>query len=144
MTNAVNNAQSNRKSWIIPLVLASIWLALSYVARYQLMEDARWLDICSGAAGNSWCEVRASLGLTIHRQILPYLALLLAVPAFFIRGVNGRRLAWASLIFGLPALALYTVTLAVFAVLLAALRIVRIERHNENASASVTTAQPNA
>jgi hypothetical protein len=138
------NAQSNRKSWIIPFTLAAIWLVLSYVARYQLMEDARWLDICSATTGNSWCEVRAGLGLTIHRQILPYLALLLAVPAFFVRGSNGRRLAWASLIFGLPALALYTVTLAVFAVLLAALRIVRIERHNENASASVTTTQPSA
>lgn len=147
-----NTQSSNVKTWIVPLVLAAIWLALSYVLRYQLMEDSRWLDICSGGAGRSggiaggigWCEVRAGLGLTIHWKILAYLALLTAVPAFFIKGDNGRRLAWVSLVFALPALALYTVTLAVFAALLAALRIVRIERHNENASASVTTAQPNA
>jgi hypothetical protein len=139
-----NTRSSNRKSWIIPLVLAAIWLALSYVLRYQLMEDARWLDICSGGVGGTWCELRAGLGLTIHWKVLAYLSLLLAVPAFFIDGGNGRRLAWGSLVFALPALALYTVTLAVFAVLLAALRIVRIERHSENANASVTSTQPSA
>jgi hypothetical protein len=141
----MSNAQSsNVKTWIVPLALAAIWLALSYVLRYQLMEDARWLDICSGSAGGAWCEVRAALGLTIHWKVLAYLAVLTAVPAFFIKGDNGRRLAWASLVFALPALALYTVTLAVFAALLAALRIVRIERHSENASASVTSTHPSA
>ena len=143
-----NTRSSNGKTWIVLLILAAIWLALSYVLRYQLMEDSRWLDICSGGAGRSagigWCELRAGLGLTIHWKVLAYLSLLTAVPAFFIKGDNGRRLAWGSLFFALPALALYTVTLAVFAVLLAALRIVRIERHNENASAAVTSAQPSA
>jgi hypothetical protein len=139
-----NTQSSNLKTWIAPLILAAIWLALSYVLRYRLMEDARWLDICSGSAGGLWCEARAALGLTIHWKVLAYLAVLTAVPAFFIKGDNGRRLAWASLVFALPALALYTVTLAVFAALLAALRIVRIERHNENASTSVTSTQPSA
>jgi hypothetical protein len=141
----MSDAQSsNGKSWIVPLVLAAIWLALSYVLRYQLMEDSRWLDICSGGTGNGWCEVRATLGLTIHWKVLAYLALLAALPAFFMKGRSGRQLAWASLVFALPALALYTVTLAVFAVLLAALRIVRIERHSENASTSATAVQPSA
>jgi hypothetical protein len=140
----MSNTSLNIRSWIVPLVLASTWLALSYVLRYQLMEDARWLDICSSGEGNAWCGVRSGLGLTIHWGVLANLALLAAVPAFFIKGTAGRRLAWFSLVFALPALALYTVTLAVFAVLLAALRIVRIERHKENASASETTAQPSA
>jgi hypothetical protein len=139
-----NTQSSNGKTWIVLLALAAIWLALSYVLRYQLMEDSRWLDICSGGAGGAWCELRAGLGLTIHWKVLAYLSLLTAVPAFFLKGDNGRRLAWGSLFFALPALALYTVTLAVFAVLLAALRIVRIERHSENASATVTSAQHSA
>ena len=144
----MSNTQSV-KTWIVPLVLAALWLALSYLVRYQLMEDSRWLDICSsaaanGGAGNIWCDVRSRLGLTIHWGVLANLALLTSVPAFFIKGRIGLRLAWISLIFGLPALALYTVTLGVLAVLLAALRIVRIERHNENASANPTAAQPNA
>lgn len=139
-----NTERLNFKAWIIPLVLAGIWLALSYVLRYQLMEDSRWLDICDGAAGGIGCVVRAKLGLTIHWQILAYLGLALAVPAFLLRGNNGRRLAWFSLLFALPALALYTVTLAVFALLLAALRIVRSERHSARASTIDTTTQPHA
>lgn len=139
-----NTERSNLKDWIIPLLLAGIWLALSYVLRYQLMEDSRWLDICDGAAGNIACEVRAKLGMTIHWRVLAYLALALAVPAFFLPGSRGRWLAWFSLLFALPALALYTVTLAVFALLLAALRIVRSERHSASASTTDTSTQPSA
>lgn len=137
-----NTQPSNNKAWIAPLVLALVWLAGCYAVRFLLMEDPRWLDICDGRDGGTLCAVRASLGLIIHWRILPYLALLLAVPAFFVKGRGGARLAWWSLLFGLPALALYTVTPAVFALLLAALRIVRNERHNAPASASDTSAQP--
>lgn len=135
---------SDKKTWIAPLLLALVWVAACYTLRYWLMEDPRWLEICDGSAGGSLCELRARLGLTIHWRILPYLALLLAVPAFFVKGSLGYRLAWWSLLFGLPALALYTVTPAVFALLLAALRIVRNERHNAAATASDTSVQPSA
>jgi hypothetical protein len=133
-------------SWqlILKLLALAVWLGASYTLRYQLMEDARWLDICDGNNANNWCAVRGGLGLTIHWQVLAWLALLTSVTAFFIRGVRGRALAWISLIFALPALALYTVTFAVFALLIAALRIVRLERHNENVSAMATSTQPSA
>lgn len=133
-----------RKTWIAPLLLALLWMAASYAVRYLLMEDSSWLDICEPGNTNRLCAVRAGLGMTIHWQLLPYLGLLLALPAFFWRGAGGRRLAWWSLLFVLPALALYSATLAVFGLLLAALRIVRSERHIAAASASDTSAQPSA
>lgn len=134
----------NRKEWIIPLLVALAWLSVCYAVRYLLMEDPRWLDICDGSTDDTLCSVRSTLGLTIHWRVLPYIALLMAVPAFFIKGRAGCRLAWWSLLFGLPSLALYTVTPAVFALLLAALRIVRNERHSATASASDTSAHPTA
>lgn len=148
-TKPSHSESSDRQSslltqWIIPLTLAAIWLALSYVLRYQLMEDSHWLDICDANAANPWCAVRARLGMTIHWQVLAWLGLLLAVPAFFIGGSRGRLLAWISLVFALPALALYTVTPAVFSLLIAALRIVRLERHSASVSTIATAAQPSA
>lgn len=135
---------SNCKHWLIPLSIAAIWLALSYTLRFQLMEDVRWLEICEGDATNTLCTLRKGMGMTIHWQVLAWAALALAVPTFFIDGPRGKRLAWLSLFFALPALALYTVTLAVFALLIAALRIVRLERHSESVSTTATAAQPSA
>jgi len=129
---------------LLKLLVLAAWLGACYALRYQLMEDPRWLDICDGKTGNVWCAVRGNFGLIIHWQLLAWLALLLSVPAFFIAGPRGRGLAWLSLLFALPALALYTVTLAVFALLIAALRIVRLERHSENVSAMATSVQPSA
>jgi hypothetical protein len=120
------------------------WLGLCYALRFQLMEDSRWVGLCDGSTDNALCALRKGLGMTIHWQLLAWLALLLAVPAFFIEGRNGVRLAWLSLLVALPALALYTVTLAVFALLIAALRIVRLERHSANVSTNATAAHPSA
>jgi hypothetical protein len=121
-----------------------IWIGVCYTVRYQLMENSRWVELCDGNNGEALCQLRAALGLTIHWQVLAWSALALALPAFFIAGRMGVRLAWLSLLFALPALALYTVTLAVFALLTAALRIVRLERHSENVSSNATSAQPSA
>jgi hypothetical protein len=120
------------------------WAGACYALRFQLMEDSRWVELCDGANTAALCQLRAGLGLTIHWQLLAWAALATALPAFFISSRTGRRLAWFSFLFALPALALYTVTLAVFALLIAALRIVRLERHNENVSSNATAAQPNA
>jgi hypothetical protein len=135
-----------RSQSLFKLLALSIWLGACYALRFYLMEDSRWLEICdvNNHAANALCALRGKLGLTIHWQLLARAALLLALPAFFIRGHRGRQLAWISLVFALPALALYTVTLAVFAALIAALRIVRLERHNENVSSADTSAHPSA
>jgi hypothetical protein len=135
---------SEFKKWFIPLLLSAGWLALSYTLRYQLMEDSHWLEICDAHADNIACAIRAKMGLIIHWQLFAWAALTLAVPAFVIAGPRGRLLAWLSLVFALPALALYTVTLAVFALLIAALRIVRLDRHSENVRPIATNAQHNA
>ena len=134
----------NRRVYL-QLTLLALWLGLSYGFRFYLMEDVRWVDICGGANhADPTCAVRAGMGMTIHFQVLAWIALGSAIPAFFIRGNVGRTLAWISLGFALPALALYTVTLAVFAALIAGLRLVRNERHNAIASSTDTSAQPSA
>ena len=122
----------------------ALWLGLSYWLRFYLMENLRWVDICGGVNSNTACTLRAGMGLSIHFQVLAWAALILALPAFFIRGRSGRALAWLSLAFALPALALYTVTLAVFALLLAGLRLVRDERHSAKVSSADANAQPSA
>jgi len=101
------------------------WMAACYALRYLLMENTRWVEVCDGSAPQGWCQLRASLGLVIHFQVLPIIALVLAVPAFVLRDRPGRALAWIALWVALPALALYTVTPATFAVLISLLRLVR-------------------
>lgn len=129
---------------LLPLAMLGIWLGACYGVRFELMENPHWVAVCDGKAIGFACSARATLGVVIHFQILARCALLLALLAFFIRRVNGKKLAWTSLIFAAPALALYTVTLAVFAALIAGLRLVRDERHNATASSAEATAQPNA
>lgn len=128
----------------LQLALLAIWLGLSYWFRFYLMENLRWVEICGGVNTNPACALRAGMGMTIHFHVLAWAALITAVPAFFISGKLGRTLAWIGLVFALPALALYTVTLAVFALLIAGLRLVRSERHSASVSSSETVAQPSA
>ncbi|MGN8261206.1 hypothetical protein ACLEJW_17995 [Pseudomonas sp. SMSB3] len=110
-------------AWL--LMGVALWLAASYGLRYGLMEDARWVGLC-GAPGEHWqCQVRAWLGLSIHFQIMAWAGLGLAVLAQFVRGRGGWWLAALALLFGVPALVLYTASIAVFAVVLAGLRLVR-------------------
>lgn len=82
--------------------------------------------------------------MVIHYQLLAWAALGFATIAWFVAGSLGRRLAVVSLGFGLPALALYSVTLAVFALLIAGLRLVRSERHSAKTSRHDTAAQARA
>jgi hypothetical protein len=55
-------------------------------------------------------------------------ALVTAVLGFFVPGRAGWGLAVLALVFGFPALALYNTTFAVFAVVIAGLRLVRAPR----------------
>ena len=64
----------------------------------------------------------------IHFRVLGWAAIATATVAFFVRGRLGRALAVLALVFGLPALALYNASLAVFAVVIAGLRLVRAKR----------------
>lgn len=115
---------SKVKLWV-GLVLLAAWLAACYGLRFSLMEDARWLDWCA-AAGNSWaCQLRSTLGLIIHWQVLAYGALACALPAVLIHSKVGRVLAVLGLFLATPALVLYTASLGAPALLLSALRLVR-------------------
>ncbi|MFV3381411.1 hypothetical protein [Pseudomonas sp. NY15354] len=107
------------------LLLLSVWLAASYGVRYGLMEDARWVGLCSASQGYWQCQVRSLLGLGIHHQVLAWGALGVSLLALWVPGRSGRVLAVLGLLFGIPALVLYTASIAVFAVVLAGLRLVR-------------------
>lgn len=132
------------KKIFLSLALLGIWLAACYGVRFSLMENPHWVAVCDGKTINAACTARATLGLAIHFQVLAWGALLLALPSFFLHGNKGKKLAWISLIFAAPALALYTVTLAVFAAIIAGLRLVRDERQSAAASNDDATAQPSA
>lgn len=107
------------------LLILPLWLAASYGVRFALMEDTQWVGLCVDEAARWECQVRASLGLLIHFRVIAWSALALAVIAFVAPGRIGRGLAVLALLFGLPALVLYSASLAVFAVVIAALRLVR-------------------
>lgn len=107
------------------LVLLPLWLAASYGVRYVLMEDPQWVGLCLEQATTWSCRVRSTLGLMIHWRVLAWTALGLALLAMLIPGRAGWRMAVLALVFGIPALVLYTASMAVFAVVLAALRLVR-------------------
>ena len=118
---------SHRLPVIMLLVLLPLWLAAN-AARYGFMEDGQWVGICVDEASRWECVVRSNLGLMIHFKVLGWAALGAALLAFVVPGRAGWWLAVLALVFGLPALALYNTTLAVFAVVIAGLRLVRKSR----------------
>lgn len=119
---------SRRLPLVLLLVALPLWLAASYGARYGFMEDGRWVGICVDEANRWECQLRSNLGLMIHFKVLGWAALVTSVLAFLLPGRVGGWLAVLGLVFGLPALALYNTSLAVFAVVIAALRLVRAPR----------------
>ncbi|MHA3738285.1 hypothetical protein ACXR0M_21785 [Pseudomonas sp. Eth.TT006] len=119
---------SRRLPVILLLVLLPLWLAASYGARYGFMEDGQWVGICVDEASRWECAVRSNLGLLIHFKVLGWTALGAALLGFVVPGRAGWWLAVLGLVFGLPALALYNTTLAVFALVIAGLRLVRESR----------------
>jgi hypothetical protein len=135
---------SNKSLLALQIALLALWMAASYAARFYLMENVDWLEICDQTPERIECGLRSGLGLTVHFGVLAWGAIVLALPAFFLKGVVGRAMAWTALLFAIPALALYTVTLAAFALLLCALRLVRDERHSANVSNAAAPAQPSA
>ncbi|WP_296235199.1 hypothetical protein [Pseudomonas sp. UBA4617] len=102
-----------------------LWLAASYGVRYGLMEDGRWVELCALPAAYWQCEVRSLLGLGIHYQVMAWSGLGLALLAQVIGGRRGWWLALLGLVFAVPALVLYTASIATFALVLAGLRLVR-------------------
>ncbi|SFI55546.1 MULTISPECIES: hypothetical protein [unclassified Pseudomonas] len=119
---------SRRLPLILLLIALPLWLAASYGARYGFMEDGQWVGICVDEASRWECQLRSNLGLMIHFKVLGWTALITSVLAFFVPGRVGWGLAVLGMTFGLPALALYNTTFAVFAVVIAGLRLVRRPR----------------
>lgn len=119
---------SRRVPLLALFIVLPLWLAASYGLRYALMEDAQWVGICADEALRWECQLRSGLGLLIHFRVIAWAALVAAVVAFFWPGANGWRLALLAVLFGIPALVLYSASLAVFAVVIAGLRLVRASR----------------
>ncbi|MFV3415409.1 hypothetical protein ACQCLI_18475 [Pseudomonas nitroreducens] len=110
---------------ILVLLALALWLAASYGVRFGLMEDGRWVGVCADEAARWQCSVRSQLGWAIHFGVFGKLALGLSLLAFFVPRQAGWWLAMLALLVTLPALVLYNAGLAVFAVVLAGLRLVR-------------------
>ena len=110
------------------LLVLSLWLTACYGVRFGFMEDGQWVGVCAEDAGLWQCQVRATLGLLIHWRVLAWVALGAALLGFLLSGRKGSLLAVLALLFALPALVLYTASLAVFALVIAALRLVRAPR----------------
>lgn len=115
-------------SLILLFVLAALWLAACYGVRFGLLENAAWVDVCADDGLQLACQARSSLGLLIHFGVLGQAALAASIPAFLLPGRYGWWLAALALFIGLPALVFYSVSMAVFAVVLAGLRLVRQTR----------------
>lgn len=113
------------RSTLILLLGLLLCLAGSYVLRFALMEDGQWVGVCVEQAQRWECQLRAGLGLLIHFRVLAWLALCLALTGFLLQRTVGWWLALLGLFCAVPALVLYSASLAVFAVVLAALRLVR-------------------
>ncbi|MDH0305080.1 MULTISPECIES: hypothetical protein [unclassified Pseudomonas] len=107
------------------LLLLPLWLAASYGVRYGLMEAPQWVGLCSVPGGTWQCQARSLLGLGIHFQVIAWGALALALVCQLVPARGGWWLAVLALVLGIPALVLYTASIAVFAVVLAGLRLVR-------------------
>jgi hypothetical protein len=119
---------SRRLPLITLLLFLPVWLAASYGVRYVLMEDAQWVGVCAEQAQVWQCQVRSALGLMIHFRVIAWTALGLALLAQLVPARVGWRLAVLALVFAIPALVLYSASIAVFAVVLAGLRLVRRSR----------------
>jgi hypothetical protein len=115
----------SRRLPLFLLLLLSLWLAACYGLRFAFMEDGQWVGVCAEAADRWECQLRSGMGLMIHWRLLAWAALLSAVLGFFVPGRVGTVLAAIGLFLALPALVLYTASLAVFALVIAALRLIR-------------------
>ena len=113
---------------LLLLLVLPLWLAASYGVRFALMEDGQWVGICVEQAARWECQARAGLGYLIHFRVIAWTALVLAVLGFIAPGKAGRGLAALALFCAIPALVLYSASLAVFALVLAGLRLVRAPR----------------
>jgi hypothetical protein len=133
---------SRRMSGIVLVSLLAVWLAASYGLRYGLMEDARWLGWCAQDAGRWQCQLRANLGLLIHFGVFAWTAVGLATAGLLLPGRVGRALAMLALIPGTVALVLYTASLAVFALMFAGLRLVRVPKGVKPIAAPTDTTPP--
>ncbi len=113
------------RSILIVVLLTALSLALSYGLRFGLMEDGQWVGICTDQAQRWECQLRSTLGLLIHWRVIAWLALGLSLLALWVPHRRGQVLAAMALFCAIPALILYSASLAVFALVLAALRLVR-------------------
>jgi hypothetical protein len=118
-------SMSRRLPLITLLLFLPLWLAASYGVRYVLMEDAQWVGVCAEQAQVWQCQARSVMGLMIHFRVIAWTALGLALLAQLLPARAGWRLAVLALVFAIPALVLYSASIAVFAVVLAGLRLVR-------------------
>lgn len=114
-----------RAYWPVALTVLALWTAGAYGVRYGLMENLRWLEACADDAGLLACQARSALGWLIHFRVIAWVSFISAAAAFVLPARSAKVSAWLGLAAGVPALVLYSASLATFAVVLAGLRLVR-------------------
>jgi hypothetical protein len=126
MLGAILRLPENPMRGLLLLSLSLILcLVASYGLRYGLMEDQRWVTLCLDG-GQQWqCAAREALGLLIHFRVLAWASLLCAALGWLLAGRSGRALAGLGMLLAVPALVLYSATLAAFALVIGGLRWVR-------------------
>jgi hypothetical protein len=113
------------RSLIVLLVLVVLCLMTSYGLRFALMEDGQWVGVCAEQAARWQCQLREQLGWLINFRVIAWMALGLAALGFILPRQSGWLIAALGLCCAIPALVLYSASLAVFAVVLSGLRLVR-------------------
>jgi hypothetical protein len=131
--DCLEEIEMRRGSPLLVMLLAlPLWLLALYGLRFIFLEDSRWVGLCAETSGDWQCQLRSWLGWLIHFSVLAWAALLAALPAFWLAGRVGARLALVGLLLGLAALVLYSATLGAFAVVIASLRLVRASPSESN------------
>lgn len=113
------------RSTVVLLALIAVCFAASYGLRFGLLEDGQWVGVCAEQSSRWECQLRALLGFLIYSGVIAWLGLGLALVAFFVPHRGGWLLAALAVLCAIAALILYSASLAVFAVVLAGLRLVR-------------------
>jgi hypothetical protein len=119
---------SRRIPLLIGVAVLVLWVVLTYELRYGLMEDVQWVSACVADPGRWQCQLRSNVGMIVYLGYIGQSALAAAVLGFVIPGRIGKALAVLGLLIGAIGLVLYSASLSAFAVVLAALRLVRTPR----------------
>lgn len=126
MLRVFPHSKASMRVFLLLFVAALAFLAASYGLRFGLMENDRWVGLCSGDAQVLACQARHGLGLLIHFGVLAWSGLAAALLALLLPGRSGVLLAGLAGALAIASLVLYSASLGAIALVLAVLRLARL------------------